>query len=155
MCNYYMARQLPTYSTLPGYPAVPTSPVFPSFPTMGTQQTMSGTQIPSTAMQQPSMMQHPAVGPSVSAQMTQPQQITPSPVAQSPTLTNPGYIQYFLTTMIGHRVRLELLIGTNTLVDRDGVIVEVGINYVNLRETLTGQLVMCDLYSIKFATFYD
>lgn len=68
---------------------------------------------------------------------------------------NIGYTQGYLKSKIGKRVQIEFLIGTTMLVDRGGTLVDVGISYVVIRETATGNLVMGDLYSIKFVTFYD
>jgi len=79
----------------------------------------------------------------------------PSPSSQAPTVINPGYTQGYLKTKIGKRVRIEFLIGSNSIIDRDGTIVDVGISYIVLQEPNTGDYVMCDLYAIKFVTFYD
>lgn len=79
----------------------------------------------------------------------------PTPSSAAPTVVNPGYTQGYLKTKIGKRVRIEFLIGSNSIVDRDGTIVDVGISYIVLQEPNTGDYVMCDLYAIKFVTFYD
>lgn len=84
-----------------------------------------------------------------------PQPGYPTPITPAPTVVSPGYTQGYLKTKIGKRVRIEFLIGSNSIVDRDGTIVDVGISYIILREPNTGNLVMCDLYAIKFVTFYD
>ncbi len=88
-----------------------------------------------------------------------PAQATPffglSPGVTAPTLVNPGYTQAFLRANIGRRARVEFLVGTNVLIDRDGVIEDVGISYIVLRESETNNRVMGDLYSIKFVTFYE
>ncbi len=53
-------------------------------------------------------------------------------------------------------MRVEFLIGTSgALVDRVGTLVEVGASYIVLRPLFANDLVMCDLYSIKFATIYS
>ncbi|MGE5474301.1 MAG: hypothetical protein ACM3UU_08790 [Ignavibacteriales bacterium] len=79
----------------------------------------------------------------------------PKPSIPNPTVINPEYTQGFLKTKIGKRVRIEFLIGSNSIVDRDGTITDVGISFIVLKEPNTGDLVMCDLYAIKFVTFYD
>jgi len=79
----------------------------------------------------------------------------PTPTSPAPTVINPGYTQGYLKTKIGKRVRIEFLIGSNSIVDRDGIIVDVGISFIVLQEPNTGDYVMCDLYAIKFVTFYD
>jgi len=61
-----------------------------------------------------------------------------------------SYTQGWLTTQIGKYVKIEFLIGTTMLIDREGILVEVGISYVVIREAGSNDLVMCDIYSIKF-----
>lgn len=72
-----------------------------------------------------------------------------------PVITEPGYTQYYLKQQIGKRVKIEFLIGTNMLVDREGTLLDVGISYLVIREVDTNNLVMCDMYSIKFVTIYQ
>lgn len=72
----------------------------------------------------------------------------------SPTMLGTEYVQGFLRTQIGKRVKIEFLFGANSLVDRTGTLLEVGIDYVTIRETETDDLLNCDIYSIKFVTFY-
>lgn len=72
----------------------------------------------------------------------------------SPTALGIQYTQGFLRTQIGQRVRIEFLIGANSLMDRRGTLLEVGIDYVTLREQETDDILNCDIYSIKFVTIY-
>ncbi len=67
-------------------------------------------------------------------------------------LTNEIYTPAFLRTQIGRLMRVEFLIGTNNLVDRIGVLADVGASYILLRSFENDSLVYCDLYSIKFIT---
>lgn len=67
-------------------------------------------------------------------------------------LTNSIYTPGFLRTQIGKLMRIEFLIGTNNLVDRIGILTEVGASYVLLRSLETNTLVYCDIYAIKFIT---
>ena len=71
-----------------------------------------------------------------------------------PTVFDPGFLQWYLNKNIGKTVRIEFLIGTNIMTDRGGVIEEVGISYLVLRDQ-SGARILTDLYSIKFITFYD
>jgi hypothetical protein len=64
------------------------------------------------------------------------------------------YTQGWLTTQIGQRVKIEFLIGTNMLIDREGTLLEVGISYVIINEVETDDLLLCDIYSIKFVRIY-
>ena len=77
--------------------------------------------------------------------------VNPNTSQGEPVFTNPGYIQAYLRTQIGRFVRVEFLLGTNLLADKSGLLREVGINYIVL-EDASRDLIMCDLYSIKFVT---
>lgn len=73
---------------------------------------------------------------------------TQLPTTVESTLFTPG----FLRTQIGRRVRVEFLIGTNNLTDRTGTLLAVGASYILIRPIESDDLMMCDLYSIKFVT---
>lgn len=64
------------------------------------------------------------------------------------------YTQGYLRTKIGSRVKVEFLIGTNMLIDREGTLTDVGISYIIINEVETDDLLLCDIYSIKFVRFY-
>jgi hypothetical protein len=69
------------------------------------------------------------------------------------TIDSVQYTAGFLKTQIGRKVRVEFLIGTNgPLVDRTGTLKYVGISYILLQPIDSDDLLMCDLYSIKFVT---
>lgn len=70
-------------------------------------------------------------------------------------LTNNIYTPAFLRENIGKLVRVEFLIGTNNLVDRIGILEDVGASYILLRSIESNTLVYCDIYSIKFVTISD
>lgn len=74
--------------------------------------------------------------------------LTPEPVKS--TL----YIAGYLNTQIGKLVKAEFLVG-NTITDRTGVLVKVGVNYILLRPIDINGLLLCDLYSIKFVTIVE
>lgn len=82
------------------------------------------------------------------------------PSAPSSTSSNLGsimdiaYTQGYLKTQIGRRVKIEFLLGTNMLVDREGTLLSVGASYLTIREVETDDILLCDLYSIKFVRFY-
>jgi hypothetical protein len=65
-----------------------------------------------------------------------------------------GYLQNVLNRYIGEQVRVEFLIGTSILVDKSGTLLEVGINYLILQLAETDDLLVCDLYSVKFVTVF-
>lgn len=71
------------------------------------------------------------------------------------TVSSTYYTAGFLKQFLGRNMRVEFLIGTTgALVDRVGVLVEVGASYIVLQPYLTDDMLMCDLYSIKFVNIY-
>jgi len=72
----------------------------------------------------------------------------------SPIVNNPLYNQGWLQGQIGKYIRVSFLLGTNTFQDRGGTLQEVGISFIVLKETGTNNLIMCDIYSIKFVTVF-
>ncbi len=67
-------------------------------------------------------------------------------------MTNPIYTPGFLREQIGKLMRVEFLIGTNNIVDRIGILQDVGVSYILLRSFENDSLVYCDICSIKFIT---
>ena len=67
-------------------------------------------------------------------------------------LKNKIYTPAFLREQIGRLMRVEFLIGTNNMVDRIGVLQDVGASYILLRSVENDSLIYCDIYSIKFIT---
>jgi hypothetical protein len=77
-----------------------------------------------------------------------------APSAAGQPVMDVQFTQGYLKTQIGRRVKVEFLLGTNTIEDRDGILVDVGISYIIINETDTDDLLLCDIYSIKFVRFY-
>lgn len=67
-------------------------------------------------------------------------------------LTNNIYTPAFLREQIGKLMRVEFLIGTNNMVDRVGILEDVGASYILLRAIESDNIVFCDIYAIKFIT---
>lgn len=124
---------------------------------------MQTTVIPS-AIQQPGI-QDMVMGTDTSAQMSA--QSSPSTPATSQLMpitdtTRPApmtadsleFLNGFLRTQIGRRVRVEFLIGTNTFTDKAGMLIGVGANYILLREANTDDILTCDFFNIKFVTIF-
>ena len=78
--------------------------------------------------------------------------IIPTEQNMPETLTNSIYTPAFLREQIGKLMRIEFLIGTNNMVDRIGILDQVGASYIVLRSLESDSLVYCDIYSIKFIT---
>lgn len=67
-------------------------------------------------------------------------------------LTNNIYTPAFLRENLGKLMRVEFLIGTNNLVDRTGILIDVGASYILLRALESDVVTYADIYSIKFIT---
>lgn len=145
--GYFASPQMgtPQYK-MPVQPQMPSAPLQPQMPSAPLPQTYP--EIPGTTSGKPVI---PAPPPT-------PIKGTPAAggeVGQGfPVVTDTAYTQGFLKTQIGQKVRIEFLIGTNLLTDRTGVLVDVGISYVVIRLQETDDLMMGDIYSIKFVTFF-
>ena len=74
------------------------------------------------------------------------------PVSFSPTSLQ--YLNGFLRSQIGRRVTVEFLVGSNTLSERSGILLGVGVNYILLNEIEGDDVIACDFYNIKFIHFY-
>jgi hypothetical protein len=132
--------QQPLYNQMPTMPMQPIMPIDSPAGSMGTTSGMMGdTVVPGTTS-----------GP-------QPTNIASIPLpggAEEPPIMDIEYTQGWLRTQIGQRVKIEFLIGTNMLIDREGTLVDVGISYVIINEVDTDDLLLCDIYSIKFVKVY-
>lgn len=81
--------------------------------------------------------------------------LSPAPDEAPESVANPYYAAGFLRNYIGREMRVEFLIGASgALMDRMGTLIEVGASYIVLKPTQTDDLLMCDLYSVKFVTIY-
>lgn len=79
--------------------------------------------------------------------------LVPATGPQPTANISPKFSQGYLIEHIGQNVRVEFLIGSEgALIDRTGRLVEVGENYIVLQPFGTDDLLMCDLFSIKFVT---
>jgi len=125
---------------VPNQQALPVLPV--GMPTLPTGMPTGPTPTPLTSVNQ--------IGTSAGQMMAAP------PGEQAPqTLQSLLYTPGFLRSQIGRRMRVEFLIGTNgPLIDRIGTLVGVGASYILLRPVDSDDLLLCDIYSIKFVTIY-
>lgn len=65
-----------------------------------------------------------------------------------------GSMQQILSENLGQFVVCEFLVGTESLVRKEGILYGVGRGYVTLYEEINMNYVVCDIFSIKFVTFY-
>jgi hypothetical protein len=128
---------------VPGVTPGTTSPGVTGYPAGAIRPLSYGVDLPP---QQAAQM----FGPTMVPEPGPPFEVAPG----SPTALGPGYIQGFLRTQIGQRVRIEFLIGTNSFLDRRGTLIEVGVDHVVIREQESDDLLRCDIFDIKFVTIY-
>lgn len=65
-----------------------------------------------------------------------------------------GSIQHVLSENIGEYVVVEFLIGTQTTTQKQGILYAVGTSFLVLYEETSQTFVVCDIFSVKFITFY-
>lgn len=89
--------------------------------------------------------------------MTQSRQNGASPLPENApeTLRSELYTPGFLRQHIGKLMRIEFLIGTTSLIDRIGILEEVGASYIVIRSIEDNNMLYCDIYSIKFITISE
>ncbi len=86
--------------------------------------------------------------------MTRNESITTPPPQDFDTPAMQGSMQQFLSENLGNYVVIEFLIGTQTLTRKSGILYAVGTSVVTLYEELSQTFVTCDIFSVKFVTFY-
>ena len=65
-----------------------------------------------------------------------------------------GSLQQFLADNLGSYVVVEFLVGTQILVQKAGILYALGSSILTLFEEISETFVTCDIYSVKFVTFY-
>jgi len=80
--------------------------------------------------------------------------ITTPPPQDFNTPAMQGSMQQFLADNLGQYVVIEFLIGTQEVTRKAGVLYAVGTSVVTLYEEMSQTFVTCDMFSIKFVTFY-
>jgi hypothetical protein len=114
------------------------------------QPAIQGAVMGTDAMGQQSFPQVSTVTPATSQLMPVTDTTQPAPM----TADSLEFLNGFLRTQIGRRVKVEFLIGTNTFTDKTGLLIGVGANYILLRESSSDDVLTCDFFNIKFVTIY-
>ncbi|MBR5236811.1 MAG: hypothetical protein IKW06_05540 [Clostridia bacterium] len=65
-----------------------------------------------------------------------------------------GSFQAVLANNLGYYVTIDFLIGTTEITSKSGILYAVGNNFVTLYEPDSNQYIVCDLFSVKFVTFF-
>lgn len=98
-------------------------------------------------------MQNPALRSALAA-ADQNGSITTPPQQDFDTPAMEGSMQQFLADNLGQYVVIEFLVGTQNAVTKAGILYAVGTSVVTLYQELSQTFVTCDIFSIKFVTFY-
>ena len=65
-----------------------------------------------------------------------------------------GSMQQILSDNLGNFEVCEFLVGTQAMSRKEGILYAVGRSYVTLYEEASQNFVVCDIFSLKFVTFY-
>lgn len=69
------------------------------------------------------------------------------------TVSFQGSMQQVLQENIGNYVIVEFLIGTGSLISRQGVLYSVASQFLVLYDEFESRYVVCDIFAVKFVTF--
>ena len=64
-----------------------------------------------------------------------------------------GSMQQVLQENVGNYVIVEFLIGTGSLISRQGILYNVASQFLVLYDQFEARYVVCDIFSVKFVTF--
>ena len=70
------------------------------------------------------------------------------------TDTMRGSLQQILSDNLGAYVACEFLVGLQAMIRKEGILYSVGRSYLTLYEETTQTFMVCDIFSLKFITFY-
>jgi hypothetical protein len=82
----------------------------------------------------------------------------PSEVIESPTTTDEAYrgsMKSMLGRNIGNYIVATFLIGTQGTISWEGVLYEVGNDYIIIYQQSRDRYIVGDIYSLKYVEFYD
>lgn len=82
----------------------------------------------------------------------------PAEVVESPTTVSEAYkgsLNAMLSQNIGTYIVATFLVGTQSTVSWEGILYEVGNNYVTIYQEGRDRYIVADIYSLKFMEFYD
>jgi len=78
-----------------------------------------------------------------------------APAAAETNGVDPETIQEIIALSVGRYVIVEFLVGTQNIVHREGILTAVGSSWLVLYDESNGTSVVCDMYSVKFVTYFD
>lgn len=84
--------------------------------------------------------------------------LLPSEVIESPTSMNEAYLGSLKAMLLrnkGNYIVANFLVGTQNTVSWEGILYEVGNDYVTIYQPGRDRYVVIDMYSLKYMEFYD
>ena len=75
-------------------------------------------------------------------------------IANNMGVVSEDSLQELLSKGIGRYMECELLIGTQGMERREGILINVGNSYFVLYDLAMDRSMVCDLFSLRFATFH-
>lgn len=66
-----------------------------------------------------------------------------------------GSLKSMLSQNVGNHIVASFLMGTQNLMSWEGILYEVGNNYLTIYQPSRGRYIVGDLYSLKFTEFYE
>ena len=82
----------------------------------------------------------------------------PSEVIESPTTVNEAYLGSLKAMLVqnkGNYIVATFLVGTQGTVSWEGVLYEVGNDYVTIYQPGRDRYIVSDIYSLRYMEFYD
>ena len=121
----------------------------------------SGQNAAQSSMQQTSGQMNMAARPAAAVRMeNQPNMHhnLPVEVIEAPTTVNEAYLgslKAMLSRNVGNYIVATFLIGTQNTVSWEGILYEVGNDFVTIYQEGRDRYIVCDMYSLKYMEFYD
>jgi len=82
----------------------------------------------------------------------------PAEVVESPTSTQEAYLgslKAMLQRNKGNYIVATFLVGTQGTVSWEGILYDVGNDYVTIYQEGRDRYIVCDIYSLRYMEFYD
>ena len=84
--------------------------------------------------------------------------LLPSEVIESPTSMNEAYLGSLKAMLLrnkGNYIVANFLVGTQNTVSWEGILYEVGNDYVTIYQPGRDRYIVSDIYSLRYMEFYD
>ena len=82
----------------------------------------------------------------------------PTEVVEAPTSTQEAFLGSLRATLIrnkGNYIVATFLVGTQNTVSWEGILYDVGNDYVTIYQEGRDRYIVCDMYSLRYMEFYD